>query len=63
MKDLLKISKYQKFWIAVAAGVAQLLVVCAPTDIEAAFVVSTTEWYTVLLAIATAVGVRRIANR
>ena len=60
--------KYSKFWIALAAVGGQLVLVCAPTtdaqgQLEAAFVVTSTEWYSLLVAAAAAIGVERIANR
>lgn len=63
MRELFTIKNYQKFWLAVAAGFGQLVAVCAPTDTQAAFVVTSTEWYTVVLAVAVAIGVRQIANK
>jgi hypothetical protein len=63
MKDLFTLENYQKFWLAFVAGSGQLLIVCAPSDVEAAFVITTTEWYTVVLAYATAFGVRQMANK
>jgi hypothetical protein len=63
-KDLLSHPEaFNKFWVALAGATAQLLLVCAPLDKEPAFVVTPAEWYTVLVAAATAVGVVGIANR
>ena len=64
MKDLFTLSNYQKFWIALAGGVgSQLLIVCAPTATELAFVITLNEWYTLFAAALIALGVRQIANK
>lgn len=60
MKNL---SKYNKFWVALTAPLGVLLVAMAPTATEAAFRVTTVEWYAVVVALASAVGVRQIANK
>ena len=54
---------WKKFWMALTAPLGALLLAMAPTDAQAAFVVTQTEWYVVLAALASAVGVERVANR
>lgn len=57
------IEAYNKFWVALTAPLGVLLVCLAPTDIEAAFVMTTNEWYMVLVAFASAIGVRQVRNK
>lgn len=54
--------RYNKFIVALGAAFAQLIIVMAPTETDAAFFVTSTELYTVLVAFAAAVGVERVAN-
>lgn len=56
-------SLYNKFWVALSGGLGQLLIVCASTPTEPAFMVTVDEWYTVVLAFAAAIGVYQIANK
>lgn len=57
------LAKYNKFWVALAAAIGQLVIVAAPTEAQAAFVVTTAELYTVLVAVAGALGVYQVANK
>lgn len=57
------LKRYNKFWVALGAAVAQLILVCAPLEGELAFVVTRAEWYTVVVAAAGAIGVYQIANK
>ena len=58
-----ELKKYNKFWVALAAALSQLIIVAAPSEAEAVFVVTPNEWYTVLVAAAAAYGVYKVANR
>jgi membrane associated rhomboid family serine protease len=55
--------KYTKFYVALMAALGVLVVACSPTDKEAAFVVTSTEWYQVLFAFAGALGVVSFPNK
>lgn len=68
IKDLFKNPrKYSKFWVALVAPAGALVFSCAPQEVdgvaEAAFVVTPTEWYNVLVAFAVAVGVYQVPNK
>jgi predicted FMN-binding regulatory protein PaiB len=58
------LSRYNKLWVALAAAFAVLVLACAPdaTIGQAAFVVTTTEWYQVLFSFAGALGVYQVTN-
>lgn len=58
-----ELKKYNKFWVALAASLGQLIIVAAPSETEAVFVVTPNEWYTVLVAAAAAYGVYRVTNK
>lgn len=55
-------ANYKKFFAALAGALVQLVIVIAPTETQAAFAVTDTEWYTVIVAAVTALGVERVAN-
>lgn len=57
------LTKYNKFWVALAAALGQFVIVAAPTATDAAFQVTTAEWYTVLVAVLGALGVYQVANK
>lgn len=53
---------YKKAWVAVA-GVLGVVIFClAPTETEKAFEVTMNEWYFILVASASALGVERVRN-
>ena len=55
-------SKYTKFWVALTAPLGALLFAFAPQETEAAFVVTSVEWFNVLAAFAMAIGVYQVKN-
>lgn len=59
------LARYNKFWLALAAAGGVLLFACAPDDAtrQAAFVVTRTEWYQVLVAFAGSFGVYQVSNK
>lgn len=57
------LTKYNKFWVALTIPLGVLLFAMAPVDGQVAFQVTTNEWYTVLVALAGAVGVRQVPNK
>lgn len=63
MKNLLTHPLYRKFQVAFVAALSTLLVAMAPTATEAVFVVTGLEWYFVIIAAASALGVYRLANK
>ena len=58
-----KLQKYNKFWVALVAALGTLVLVCAPIDNEAAFIVTRTEWYQVAVSFVAALGVYRVTNK
>lgn len=58
----MSLSKYNKFWMSLIAPIGVLVLVCAPLDKEAAFVVTRSEWYTVVVALASSLGVYQVKN-
>ena len=58
-----KLAKYNKFWIALAAALGQFIIVAAPTDTQAAFQVTSAELYSIVVAVAGALGVYQVANK
>lgn len=59
----MSLSKYNKFWIALTAPLGVLLFCLAGTDTQQAFVMTHDEWYLVLVAVASAVGVHQVPNK
>lgn len=55
--------KYNKFWVALLVPFGVLLVAMAPTESEAAFSITASEWYQVIVALAGAFGVRQTTNK
>lgn len=59
----MNIAKYNKFWMALTVPLGVLLFAMAPMDGQAEFVITGTEWYMVLVALAGAFGVRQVTNK
>ncbi|HJQ08009.1 MAG TPA: hypothetical protein VJ836_00845 [Candidatus Saccharimonadales bacterium] len=60
----MNLSRYNKFWVALAAAAGVLLFACAP-DAETgqtAFEITTTELYQALVAFAGSIGVYQVRN-
>lgn len=60
---LSRLSKYNKFWVALTAPLGVLVYVLAPGEAEASFIVTRDEWYLVLVALASAIGVYATPNK
>ena len=60
---LTKLQRFNKLWVALVAALGALVLACAPIDGEAAFVVTRTEWYMVVVAFAAAAGVYQAPNK
>lgn len=59
----MNLSKFNKLWVALTAAAGVLLFGLAPTETEAAFHLTTTEVYQVLVAFAGALGVYGVTNK
>ena len=61
----MNLSRFNKFWVALAAAGGVLLFACAPDEAarQVAFVVTRTEWYQVLVAFAGSFGVYQVSNK
>lgn len=55
--------KYAKFWVAEAGVLGVLLFSLAPTSSDIAFMVSVNEWYLILVAQCSAIGVVATPNK
>lgn len=54
---------WRKFWVALLAALLALVGVMAPIEGQEAFVVTTAEWYTVVVAFVGAFGVGAVRNK
>lgn len=62
-KLITKLAKYNKLWVSLIAPLGTLIFVMAPSEVEAAFVVTQNEWYIVVVSLAASFGVYATPNK
>lgn len=64
MKLITFLGQFNKFWVSLIAPLGVLLFCLAPIEgVEAAFIVTTNEWYVVVVALAASFGVYATPNK
>jgi len=59
---LTALAPFNKLWVSIVPALGVVLFVVAPTETEALWTVTESEWYLVLLAFAGSVGVFSVPN-